>query len=149
MILAGAAAGGRVGATSRVGRDSRPCLLFTPSEVEGYNTDMAATVIALQGELGSGKTTFAQAFGKVVGVEDHMQSPTFVIMKSYDVDWKGYKKLIHIDAYRLESESELLHLGWDEMIKDAGNLILIEWPERVEGIIPKDSKRIHFKHDRP
>ena len=109
---------------------------------------MNATVIALQGELGSGKTTFAQGFGKIVGVREDMQSPTFVIMKFYDIDWKDYKKLIHIDAYRLESEDELLKLGWEELIKDPSNLILIEWPERVEKIIPKDAKRINFQHAR-
>ena len=108
---------------------------------------MKATIVALQGDLGSGKTTFAQGFGKIVGVEENMPSPTFVIMKSYNIDWNGFKKLIHIDAYRLEKEDELLHLGWDELIKDPENFILIEWPERVEGLIPKDAKRIHFKHE--
>jgi tRNA threonylcarbamoyladenosine biosynthesis protein TsaE len=121
-----------------------------------YNTAMAATVIALEGDLGSGKTAFAQAFGKVLGVEENMPSPTFVIMKSYDIDpstssgqaWHGFKKLIHIDAYRLEKEDELLHLGWDELAKDSENIILIEWPERVPNLIPKNSKRIHFKHEK-
>ena len=109
---------------------------------------MTATVIALQGDLGAGKTTFAQHFGKLAGVSEDMASPTFVIMKSYNVDWRGYKKLIHIDAYRLEKEEELLYLGWDELIKDSENIILIEWPERVEGLIPADSKRLHFKHEK-
>lgn len=76
-----------------------------------------------------------------------MPSPTFVVMKSYDVNWKGFKKLIHIDAYRLEKEDELLHLGWDELIKDPENVILIEWPEKVENLIPKHAKRIQFKHE--
>src|SRR5437870_249849 len=105
-----------------------------------------AEIIALQGELGSGKTHFAQHFGKILGVSEDMQSPTFVIMKSYAIDWKGFKKLIHIDAYRLEHENELLHLGWDELIDDPKNLILIEWPERVENLIPKEAKRIKFRH---
>ncbi|MBI2086764.1 MAG: tRNA (adenosine(37)-N6)-threonylcarbamoyltransferase complex ATPase subunit type 1 TsaE [Candidatus Zambryskibacteria bacterium] len=108
----------------------------------------SATVIALQGELGSGKTTFAQAFGKILGVTENMHSPTFIIMKIYNVDWRGFKKLIHIDAYRIEKEEELLHLGWKEIVKDPENLVLIEWPERVEGLIPKDAKRILFKHER-
>ncbi len=116
---------------------------------------MKATVIALQGDLGAGKTTFAQAFGKIMGVTENMPSPTFVIMKSYDIDpaktgqvGRGFKKLIHIDAYRLEKEEELLHLGWDELIQNPENIILIEWPERVEKLIPKDAKRIHFKHEK-
>ena len=108
---------------------------------------MTATVIALQGELGSGKTYFAQQFGKVVGVRENMASPTFVLMKSYSIDWGGFKKLIHIDAYRLEKDEELLNLGWSEIVKNPENIVLIEWPERVENIIPKDAKRLIFKHD--
>ena len=112
-----------------------------------YNTGMKATVVVLQGELGSGKTAFAKALGKMMGINEHIVSPTFVIMKSYDIDWKGFKKLIHVDAYRLESESELLNLGWNELVENPQHLILIEWPERVEGILPKDSRRIFFKHE--
>lgn len=105
-------------------------------------------VIALQGELGSGKTHFAQKFGQVLGVREQITSPTFVLMNFYNIDWCGYKKLIHIDAYRLEKESELEHLGWQEIIDNPENIVLIEWPERVERLIPKDAKRIHFKHER-
>ncbi len=61
-----------------------------------YNTSMTATVIALEGELGSGKTYFVQKFGEVVGIAEHIVSPTFVIMKIYPVSWGGFKKLIHI-----------------------------------------------------
>ena len=108
---------------------------------------MKATVVVLQGELGSGKTAFAKALGKMMGINEHIVSPTFVIMKSYNIDWKGFKKLIHIDAYRLESESELLSLGWNKLVANPEHLILIEWPERVESILPKDSRRIFFKHE--
>ena len=104
-----------------------------------------ALVVSLEGDLGSGKTTFSQALGKALGVEDTMQSPTFVLEKIYPIDYKGFKKLIHIDAYRLEKESELTHLGWDEIVKDRENLILLEWPERVAGLAPKEARRITFK----
>jgi tRNA threonylcarbamoyladenosine biosynthesis protein TsaE len=116
---------------------------------------MKATVIGLEGELGAGKTYFAQIFGKVLGVKENMPSPTFIIMKSYNIDpakagrvGAGFKKLIHIDAYRLEKDEELLNLGWNDLIEDPENLILIEWPEKVEGIMPKDATRLHFKHER-
>jgi tRNA threonylcarbamoyladenosine biosynthesis protein TsaE len=107
-----------------------------------------ATVIALQGELGAGKTHFVQNFGKVVGVKDNITSPTFVIMNIYPIDWKGFKKLIHIDAYRLEKEEELTNLGWQELIEDPENIIFIEWPENVPNLIPKDATRIHLKHEK-
>ena len=108
---------------------------------------MKATVVGLQGELGSGKTAFAKALGKMMGIDEHIVSPTFVIMKSYDINWRGFRKLIHVDAYRIESESELLNLGWDELVENPQHLILIEWPERVEGILPKESRRIFCKHE--
>lgn len=112
-----------------------------------YNTDMKATVVGLQGELGSGKTHFVKMLGKMMGIEEHITSPTFVIMKVYNIDFRGFKKLIHIDAYRIEKESELLRLGWQDLIKNPENLILVEWPERVEGLMPEDSRRIFFKHE--
>lgn len=102
-------------------------------------------VVALEGNLGAGKTAFAQEVGKILGVAENLRSPTFVIEKIYKIDWRGFKNLIHIDAYRLESESELLHIGWEEIIKEKENLILIEWPENVAGIIPKYVRHIHFK----
>ena len=106
---------------------------------------VSSVVVALQGDLGSGKTAFTQEVGKILGVAENMHSPTFVIEKIYDINFKKFKKLVHIDAYRLEKESELLHLGWEELIKKPENLVLIEWPENVSGIIPKDAKRISFK----
>ncbi|MEX2013562.1 MAG: tRNA (adenosine(37)-N6)-threonylcarbamoyltransferase complex ATPase subunit type 1 TsaE [Parcubacteria group bacterium] len=108
---------------------------------------MKATVVGLQGELGAGKTHFVKALGQMMGINERIVSPTFVIIKSYDMDWRGFKKLIHIDAYRLEKESELLNLGWNKLVENPENLILIEWPERVENILPKDAKRIFFKHE--
>lgn len=104
-----------------------------------------AVVVSLQGDLGAGKTTFAQEVGKILGVRENMHSPTFVIMKVYGIDWKGFKKLIHIDAYRLEKEEELAHLGWGEIVKVPENLVLIEWPEKVPSLIPTDARKISFK----
>ena len=104
-----------------------------------------ATVVALEGELGAGETTFTQEVGKILGVAENMQSPTFVIEKIYSIDWKEFKNLIHIDAYRLEKDSELLHLGWEEVTKEPENLIFLEWPENVAGIIPTSAKKIYFK----
>jgi tRNA threonylcarbamoyladenosine biosynthesis protein TsaE len=102
-------------------------------------------VVALQGDLGAGKTAFTQEVGKLLGVTENMHSPTFVIEKIYPIDWKGFKNLIHIDAYRLEKESELLHLGWEKITSEPENLIFIEWPENVPGLIPKDAKKLSFR----
>lgn len=113
--------------------------------LEKLSLGKEARVVALQGDLGAGKTNFAQAVGKLLGVKENMHSPTFVIMKVYEIDFKGFKNLIHIDAYRLEKDEELLHLGWGEMLKGSENLILIEWPENVAKLIPVDAYRISFQ----
>jgi len=114
-----------------------------------YTHTNHALVIGLFGDLGSGKTTFTQAVGEILGVKEVMTSPTFVIEKRYDIAPISYKlqakKLIHIDAYRLDSDGEILNLNFQEDLNNPDNLILIEWPERVEGALPADLVRINFK----
>lgn len=105
-----------------------------------------ATIIGLFGDLGSGKTTFTQFLAKKLGIKEIITSPTFVLEKIYAIkNKKGFDKLIHIDAYRLESSQELINLGFKEISKDSKNLILIEWPERVAGALPKELIKINFK----
>lgn len=118
---------------------------FAESVLNALEKQPTGTVIALQGDLGAGKTAFSQAVGEILGVKEVMQSPTFVIEKIYEINFKGFTHLIHIDAYRLEKKEELLHLGWEEITNRPENLIFIEWPERVEEIIPESALRINFK----
>lgn len=105
-----------------------------------------ATVVGLYGELGAGKTTFTQAIAKELKIKRKVNSPTFVIMKSYKLKTKNYKRLFHIDAYRLKNEHELSHLGWDEIIENKEHLIFIEWPENVSKGMPKKHHQIHISH---
>lgn len=107
-----------------------------------------ATVIALSGELGAGKTSLTQEIARQLGIKENVNSPTYVIMKKYKMPPAtcDFRFLVHIDAYRLESEMELEKLGWQEIIADPENLILIEWPERVKKLIPKDAIRILLEH---
>ncbi|MFZ4516674.1 MAG: tRNA (adenosine(37)-N6)-threonylcarbamoyltransferase complex ATPase subunit type 1 TsaE [Acidimicrobiia bacterium] len=82
-----------------------------------------------------------------LGVTETVISPTFVIMKEYAVpNAHGFTRLTHIDAYRLNSHIELERLGWQELLADPQNLIIIEWPERVPESIPKNAKRITLSH---
>ena len=90
-----------------------------------------ASLVILSGELGAGKTALSKEIAKYLGVKEKIISPTFVIMKIYKTKDKNFKKLIHIDAYRLSKSNELLILGWEEIMKDKNNLILVEWPENV------------------
>lgn len=105
-----------------------------------------STLIALRGDLGSGKTTLTQEVAKILGVKENIISPTFVIMKGYEIKNKKFKKLIHIDAYRLEKSKELLKLGWNEIINDPKNLIILEWPEKVLECIPQNAIFIDLYH---
>ncbi len=101
-----------------------------------------AMVVGLYGELGSGKTSFTQGIAKSLGVLENVTSPTFVIEKIYELENKKFQHLVHIDAYRLEKSEELTHLGWQEVLADHSNLVLIEWPEKVEDIMPQHIKII-------
>jgi len=132
----------------------------------------SATIVTLSGDLGAGKTTFAQGIARALGVEEVVTSPTFVIEKVYELVDDGaatreagsyfpdpndrrkrennfpprasfhWARLIHIDAYRLKDVHELEVLGWHDIAADPGNLILIEWPEMVAELIPADAIRV-------
>ena len=106
-----------------------------------------AQVVALKGELGAGKTTFAQGVAKGLGVKEKILSPTFVIIKSYKIRNTKYKiqNLYHVDCYRIKNEQDLLALGWDKIVSDPQNLVLIEWPERIRKVLPKNTISISFK----
>jgi len=110
-----------------------------------------AMVLALSGELGAGKTTLTKEIGKLLEIKNIIISPTFVIMKIYQIGldskyYSHYKKLIHIDAYRLDDPFELLKFGWSELVNDKDNLIILEWPERVMGSIDKETFWVKLKH---
>lgn len=108
-----------------------------------------ATLVTLSGELGAGKTTFVQGVAKALGIDERVTSPTFVIMKIYPTEHPpagGFERLVHIDAYRLKGEHHLQVLGWEELLKDPKNLILMEWPEQAGGAVPTDAVRIEFRY---
>ncbi|MBI2098240.1 MAG: tRNA (adenosine(37)-N6)-threonylcarbamoyltransferase complex ATPase subunit type 1 TsaE [Candidatus Wildermuthbacteria bacterium] len=106
-----------------------------------------ALVVGLQGPLGSGKTTFAQGFARGLGVIEKILSPTFVIIKRYKIPDSGssFHILYHIDCYRIEDVRDILELGWEEIVSDPRNIVLIEWPERIQNILPKDILLLEFQ----
>lgn len=112
-------------------------------------TASRATIIGLHGDLGSGKTAFVKVSAVLLGVAENVTSPTFLIEKKYRLPQKAgggyFKQLIHIDAYRLSSGSDLLKLDWQNIVSDPLNLIVVEWPEIVQDILPADYKRINFQ----
>jgi tRNA threonylcarbamoyladenosine biosynthesis protein TsaE len=102
-----------------------------------------AILVTLSGELGAGKTALTKAVAKAFGVEELVNSPTFVLEKIYLLPaGQPFKHLIHIDAYRLEKGSDLSTLGFDELMRDASNLVLLEWPEKVRDTLPAPAIKI-------
>lgn len=106
----------------------------------------SAVVLALQGDLGAGKTTFVQGFALGLGIQEKVLSPTFILMRRFDIDSFIFKNFYHIDCYRLENEKDLEVLGFKEILNNPENIIAIEWPEKISNILPQKVIEIKFKH---
>lgn len=99
------------------------------------------TVYAFYGEMGAGKTTFINALCKELGVEtDITSSPSFAIINEYRSDTTA-ELIYHFDCYRFENEAEAQDIGAEDYF-DCGALCFIEWPERIEGLLPDDTVRV-------
>jgi tRNA threonylcarbamoyladenosine biosynthesis protein TsaE len=113
----------------------------SPQETEAWATRFATTlkggdILALEGDLGAGKTTLVRGIAAGLGIDPRkVSSPTFALMNEYD--GPGLT-LVHIDAYRMNSPDELAGLGWDRLIEDQTVVIAIEWPSKVQGALPPD-----------
>ena len=116
---------------------ARQILLKSPKEKYAF-------VLGLEGELGAGKTSFVQGFAKGLGVKEKVLSPTFLIMRKYQIPNTRY--LYHVDCYRLKGAQELLALGWKAIVADPRNIVVVEWADKVKSIIPKDALWLTFSH---
>lgn len=96
--------------------------------------------VCLYGELGSGKTTFTQGFAKGLGITSRLLSPTFIIVRRYDIP-KSKKLLYHIDLYRVFNFEGL---GLTEIFADENAIVVIEWAERLGDMLPKNRTDIYF-----
>ena len=96
-------------------------------------------IIGLVGSLGAGKTIFAKGIANGLGIKKTVTSPTFVIMKVYEIrnPKSEIRNLIHIDAYRLKSEEDITAIGADEYFKREDTVTVIEWPENVKKVLPE------------
>ncbi|MEK7552464.1 MAG: tRNA (adenosine(37)-N6)-threonylcarbamoyltransferase complex ATPase subunit type 1 TsaE [Patescibacteria group bacterium] len=124
------------------------CDLMAKIEKE-YGNKAGALLVCLFGDLGAGKTALVKVCAEYFGIKEHVTSPTFVILKNYNLPPKNtltFKRMVHIDAYRLENAQELLNLGWDEILKEKSNIIFLEWPEKVSEILPSTSVKIYLNH---
>ncbi len=106
-------------------------------------------VLALYGDLGSGKTTFTSYLVSALGIESRVQSPSFVIIRKYDrtgANTKDIKTVYHIDLYRLTKKGELEDLGLEELFAEENAISIIEWPELAQDLLPKGAMTMKFKY---
>jgi tRNA threonylcarbamoyladenosine biosynthesis protein TsaE len=117
------------------------------SATQKFASEMAAKiqnpcVIAMTGDLGSGKTTFTQGFARGMGIKDNVGSPTFKLVSEY----KGEHLLLnHVDCYRLENEKDFFNIGGEKYLEPDGAITIIEWSEKITNVIPRDAIIIDFK----
>jgi len=107
----------------------------------------SAVVCALHGDLGAGKTTFTQTLARMLGVEEVVTSPTFVVMKNYELANQSFEKLIHIDAYRIEEIDEMRVLGFEELLGEKSTIMCIEWAENIAELLPVHTIHVRFELD--
>ena len=122
-----------------------------------------SNVLALYGDLGSGKTTFSQGIGKALGIIKRMISPTFIVVRSYKLprlpslrsgvsgqevisDKLLFTNLYHIDLYRIAKPEEVMDLGILDFIKDPKNLVVIEWAEKMGEYLPEKRVDVKFEY---
>jgi len=107
---------------------------------ESLARGLKARIFCLYGDLGSGKTTFTQGFAKGLGIGSRLLSPTFIIVRRYDVP-KSEKLLYHIDLYRI---AHFDGLGLEEIFSDPNAIVIIEWAEKLGDALPKGRMDVHF-----
>jgi tRNA threonylcarbamoyladenosine biosynthesis protein TsaE len=100
------------------------------------------SIVALQGDLGTGKTTLAQAICRGVGIREDVTSPTFALVNEYHVNGGS---VFHLDLYRLAGPPDLTNLAWDDII-NSGEIVIIEWPERAGDRLPDEALRIRLDY---
>lgn len=109
------------------------------------NNSRRAAIIALEGNLGGGKTTFLQGFAKGLGIKEKIISPTFVIQKRFKILNSRFKNFYHLDCYRIQKPEELLELGFKDIVSDPQNIIALEWADRIKKVLPKNMLWLRFE----
>jgi tRNA threonylcarbamoyladenosine biosynthesis protein TsaE len=101
------------------------------------------TVVCLYGDLGSGKTTFVQGFARGLGIQHRLLSPTFIIVRRYQIS-QSTSLLYHVDLYRTKTSYDIENLGFSEILEDLRGYVLIEWAEKLGSLLPQKRRDIHF-----
>ncbi|MBR7105101.1 MAG: tRNA (adenosine(37)-N6)-threonylcarbamoyltransferase complex ATPase subunit type 1 TsaE [Lentisphaeria bacterium] len=118
-------------------------------ETEKAGFELAASLapgssVLLRGNLGAGKTVFSRGFARGLGITEPVSSPTYTIVQEYDLPAGG--RLYHLDLYRISDVHAGLAFGVDEFLDDPKGYALIEWPDRISGILPPDAIAVEIEH---
>lgn len=142
----------RPAATDRLG----PWLSRSPAETEAIAANFAACLrpgelVALHGDLGSGKTVFARGLARALGITEPVTSPTFALVQEYELPEpvRGIRHLCHLDLYRIDHADAASVFGLDEYLDAPGTLLLVEWPERLGSRLPAHSWHAFLRHHDP
>ena len=114
------------------------------AEVGEKLAHLAPHILCLFGDLGSGKTTFTQGFAKGLGITTRLLSPTFIIVRRYNIP-SSEKKLYHVDLYRLNTVDQMEELGLEEIFTDPASVVVIEWAERLGDLLPEHRVDVRFE----
>jgi tRNA threonylcarbamoyladenosine biosynthesis protein TsaE len=99
-------------------------------------------IVALHGNLGAGKTVFARGVARGMGITEPVTSPPFTVVQEYE---GPALRLYHIDLYRLQGEDDAIAFGIEEFLNDPEAVTLLEWAERIAGLLPGDHKSVHIE----
>jgi len=127
-------------------------------EIFKTRIEKRALILGLEGDLGGGKTTFLQGFAKGLGIKEKITSPTFVIIKRFQVPSRNevetnqrsstpcsmFHDFYHIDCYRIRKPKEIFNLGLEEIISNPRNIVAIEWADRIKKILSKNVLSLKF-----
>lgn len=115
-------------------------------ETRKFAKDLAKKyrVVALIGELGSGKTIFAQGFAQGLGIKERIISPTFILIRQHPIP-NSNKTFYHLDLYRVNSKSDIKDLGIKEILEGQDNIVLIEWAEKINHLLFSDAIKVKLK----
>ena len=102
-------------------------------------------IIGLIGELGSGKTTFLQGFAKGLGIKAKILSPTFIICRKFPLYGFSPRCFYHLDCYRIQRAKEMFQIGFREILAGPTNIVAIEWADKVQKILPKNTLMLKFE----
>jgi tRNA threonylcarbamoyladenosine biosynthesis protein TsaE len=127
-------------------------IIKTEKDTQAFAKNLAKSlkggeIIALEGDLGAGKTTMTQYIAKAFGVKENVTSPTFVLMKVYKVKSRKSKvgELVHVDCYRLDDPQELFYLGIEEYMNHKESVVVIEWADKIKDYLKEFKKVIWIK----